>query len=429
MADVRPETQGGSSRRRSRGLPLWSKGSIALGVMLALAAAFLTRTLFQQGDWSDGALAVALAAGLLAALVLLVAGLRALVGRRARWTLIQTGLLIIVLLVVAVGSGIVAPSLHATQAQIARSQGHWQEAIEEFALSGEHAPDAPHIAATYVAWGEQLLAQKNYTTAAVKFATVITRYAATGGAVIAQARRDLYHTYNEWIRVTPGAVLYGGDGGALASFQQHLSDPACDATCQTQLTATLALAHFQFGQQLLAGQDYAGAILAFETVTGQYATSAYASQARAAAAQAYFARGRQQMAGPTCGDAVATYQTLVAHYADTPEAAQAKTALAAPQPVSGTLTGMPTNPTPTVALSLHVNTSGYAFSDDYLVTPDASGTFTAPHVAQGAYNLSTKRAVNNTISYTYYHDAQGNVYTVHVGPLCPVRLGAIAFQA
>jgi hypothetical protein len=37
--------------------------------------------------------------------------------------------------------------------------------------------------------------------------------------------------------------------------------------------------------------------------------------------------------------------------------------------------------------------------------------------------------VNNTISYTYYHDAQGNVYTVHVGPLCPVRLGAIAFQA
>ena len=286
----------------------------------------------------------------------------------------------------------------------------------------------PRIAATYVAWGEQLLTQKNYTTAAVKFATVTTRYAASGGAVVAQARRDLYQTYSQWIRVAPGEVLYGGAGGALASFQQHLSDPACDAACQTQLAATLALAHFQYGQQLMTGQDYAGAILEFETVTGQYATSAYASQARAAAAQAYFARGGQQMAGPTCGDAVATYQTLVARYPDTIEATLAKTALAAPQPVSGTLTGMPTNPTPTVALSAHVNTSGYAFSDDYLVTPDASGTFTAPHVAQGAYNLSTKRAVNNTISYTYYHDAQGNVYTVHVGPLCPVRLGAIAFQ-
>ncbi len=143
--------------------------------MLALVAAFLTRTLFQRGDWSDGLLAVALAAGLLAALVLLVAGLRALVGRRARWTLIQTGLLVIVLLMVAVGSGIVAPSLHVTQAQAAQRQGHWQEAIEEYALSGERPPNAPHIAATYVAWGEQLLTQKNYTTAAVKFATVTTR--------------------------------------------------------------------------------------------------------------------------------------------------------------------------------------------------------------------------------------------------------------
>ena len=123
MADVGPETQGVSARRRARGLPLWSKGSIALGMMLALATAFLTRALFQQGDWSDGMLALALAAGLLAALVLLVAGLRALVGRRARWTLIQTGLLFLLLVVVAVGGVMVAPSLHVTQAQAAQASG------------------------------------------------------------------------------------------------------------------------------------------------------------------------------------------------------------------------------------------------------------------------------------------------------------------
>ena len=56
------------------------------------------------------------------------------------------------------------------------------------------------------------------------------RYAASGGAVVAQARRDLYQTYSQWLRVAPGEVLYGGAGGALAFFQQHLSDPACDVS-------------------------------------------------------------------------------------------------------------------------------------------------------------------------------------------------------
>ena len=165
-------------------------------MILALAAAFLTRTLFQRGDWSDGMLALALAAGLLAALVLLVAGLRALVGRRARWTLIQTGLLFLLLVVVAVGGFIAAPSLHVTQAQAAQRQGHWQAAIEEYALGGERPPNAPNIAGVYVAWGEQLLTQKNYSTAAVKFAAVTTTYNASGAAVVTRARRDLYQTYS-----------------------------------------------------------------------------------------------------------------------------------------------------------------------------------------------------------------------------------------
>ena len=418
-----------AARRRSHGLPLWSKGSIAVGVTLALGAAFLTRTLFQQGDWSDGALAVALAAVLLAAVTLLIGIVRALAGRRSRWTLIQTGLLLLTLLAVAVGSFATAPSLHATQAQAALRQSQWAEAIEEFALSGEHAPNAPGIAGAYVAWGEQLLAQQRYASAVEKFSAVATTYQQSGHTVVAQARRDLYRGYSQWMRADASHVRYGGESGALAIFQAYMNDPTCDARCAQQLPAMIAEAHYHYGQQLAASQRYAEAIAQFEAVTRQFASSAYANQSHAAAAQAYFAYGQQQVAARACSGAVATYTTLVAHYADAPEAARAKDALAAPQPVSGTLSGLPTNPTPTVALSSHVTTAGFIFSNDYTATPDAKGAFTLPDVAQGDYNLSTRRELNGTVSYTYYHDAKGNVYFVHVGPLCPVELGVIAYSS
>lgn len=418
-----------TSQPRSRALPLWSKGSVALGVILALAAAFLTRALAQQGDWTDGALAVALAATLLAGITLLVGIARALAGRRSGWTLLQTALLIILLQAVAVASYVGAPSLHATQAQNAMRQGRWSEAAGEFALSGERQPDAPGIAGAYLAWGESLLAGKQYAGAVERFIPVITTYAGSGHALVSKAHDDLYQTYSQWIRADARAVNYGGKGGALETFQARLSDPACDATCQTQMAATLALAHYQYGQQLMAAHQYGDAITQFETVGGKYAGSAYAAQAHTAAAQAYYAYGQQQIAQQACSDAVATYRALVSHYADAPEAATAKTALAASQPVSGTLSGLPANPAPTVALSSQVNVSGYVFSDDYTAKPEASGAFTFASVAQGDYNLSTRRDANNAVSYTYYHDAKGNVYTVHVGPLCPVRLGTIAYKS
>ena len=418
-----------TDQRRSRALPLWSKGSIILGVALALLAAFLTRTLAQHGDWSDGALAVTLAALLLAAITLLVGIVRALGGRRSGWTLFQTALLIVALQGVAATGYFASPSLHATQARYAMRQGQWSEAASEFVLSGERAPNAPGIAAAYLAWGESLLAQKQYASAVERFIPVITTYAGSGRALVAKAHDDLYRAYDQWIHADARKVNYGGASGALDTFQTYQGDPRCDPGCQTQLAATLAQAHYEYGQQLMASQHFSDAITQFETVSAKYAGSAYAGQARAAAAQSYLARGQQQIAQASCADAVATYRALVAHYGDTPQAAAAKAALAAPQPVSGSFSGLPTNPAPTVALSTQVNVSGYVFSDDYTAKPDASGAFTISNVAQGNYNLSTKRNVNNAVSYTYYHDANGDVYTVHVGPLCPVRLGVIAYKS
>jgi tetratricopeptide (TPR) repeat protein len=410
-------------------LPLWSKGSIVVGVTLALVAAFLTRAFLQHGDWTDGMLAVALAAGLLAIVTLLVGITRALAGRRGRSTVLQTLILMVSLLTIAVGSFAAAPLLHRAQAENAQRQGQWAEAAAEFALGGEHAPNAPGIAGALVAWGEHELAQKRYANAADKLVAVATTYAESGHSIVTLAWRDLYRVYSAWIQTNADDVTYGGDGGALAAFQQYLADPACDAGCQTQMPLVLAQAHFRYGQQLMAGQQYAEAKAQFEAVMSQYASSVYASQARAAAASAYLALGKQQITAHNCSGAVESYRTLVARYSGTPEAATARTALHAPQPASGTFSGLPTNPAPTVALSLHVDVPGFLFSDDYTATPDASGAFTLPGVAQGNYNLSTRRDVNNNVSYTYYHDSKGNLFTVHVGPLCPVQLGTIAFKA
>jgi TolA-binding protein len=409
-------------------LPLWSKGSIAVGVTLALVAAFATRTLAHHGDWSDGLLAVTLAALLLAVITLLVGVARAIAGRRSSSTALQTGLLLWLLLSVALVSFAAAPSFHGIQARNALLRGQYAEAYDEFTLGGERAPNAPGIAQSLVGWGESELAQQRYASAADKLAAV-RHYASADSSLASQARHDLYTAYRQWMRGDAKAVTYGGDGGALATFQAYQSTPDCDAECKAQMPALLAQSHFQYGQQLMASQQFAQAVTEFETVANQYGTSSYAGQAHTNAAQAYLQLGRQQIAARACNGAVGTYKTLVAHYANTPEAAQAQAALAAPQPVSGAFTGLPTNPVPMVALSAHVNISGFVFSDDYTATPDASGAFTFPGVAQGNYNLSTKRDANNSVSYTYYHESGGNLYTVHVGSLCPVQLGAIAFQS
>jgi tetratricopeptide (TPR) repeat protein len=418
-----------SSRRQGRPLPLWSKGSIVIGITLALVAAFLTRAFLQHGDWTDGMLAVSLAAGLLAVVTLLVGITRVLALRRGRSTVLQTLMLMVSLSTIATGSFAAAPLLHRAQAENAQRQGQWAEAAAEFALGGEHAPNAPGIAGALVAWGEHELAQKHYANAADKLVAVVITYAGSGHGIVSQAWRDLYRTYSAWIPTNAGDVTYGGDGGALAAFQRYLADPACDAACQTQMQPVLAQAYFRYGQQLMTRQQYTEAKAQFETVIRQYPSSVYASQARTAAATAYLALGKQQITAHNCSGAVESYRTLVTRFSGTPEAATAQTALHAPQPVSGTFSGLPANPAPTVALSLHVDVSGFFFSDDYTATPDASGAFSLPSVAQGNYNLSTRRDVNNNVSYTYYHDNKGNLFTVHVGPLCPVQLGTIAFKA
>jgi len=402
--------------------------TVAFGVapFVALALVFLLETLAFRGDWAAGALAAGIAAFALAALALMLWLGRLLMGRRARVTALLALALVAALLVVGVSGVTLNKPLHRAQARQLEGAGQWNAAIHEYALAGEAPPNAPDIARAYVASGEQALRRQQYAVAAQAFSAVVVRYSQSGAAV-QQARDDLYQTYSDWVQTASNAAPYLAIITYVKAYQQSA---ACDTPCQNAAPDLDAEAFFLYGQQLVARQQYANAINAFETTQAAYPGTAFARKAHTVAATTYLTYGKQLLA-TACGSALPLYQTLAKSYADTPEGHTAQQALAAPQSVTGTLQGFPTNPLPTAYLSKSVNLSIFFFSDDYSAKVNATtGVFTFTGVAQGTYNLSTAQTLSNGTDYRVFKDAtSGNVYSVQVGPLCPTNLGTLSYAA
>jgi hypothetical protein len=413
------------ARRQSplaRPFPFWLSLLLIVGTVLVAALVYVADEVVIHGDWSDGARAAGITGFVLAAATLILLLARLAVGRRGAST-IALSLLLVVLLVGAGAGGIAfANPLHGLQAQSLERGGDWSGAIYEYELSGEHAPNAPHIARVYDEWGEQSLQQKSYKLAVERFTVVVTQFGQSG-APVARAQTDLFNAYGAWVLTNNPAMPYGD---AVADFVAYRSNPQCDATCQTSAQAYEAQGRYQYGTQLLAQQHYSAAVQQFELVQTQFSTSPYAKQAHTGAAQAYFALGQQQLQS-ACTTAIPTYQTLAKRYADTPEGARAKSALAAPQSVTGSISGF-TDPTRIVYLSRSVNLGTFAFSQDYRTSVDSHGGFTFSGVAQGKYNLSAASYVSGSyIIYPYWSQGQ-NLYPIQVGPLCPTQIGQLSFK-
>ncbi len=402
--------------------------TVVFGVapFVALALVYLLETLAFRGDWAAGALAAGIAAFALAALALALYLARLLMGRRARVTALLALALVAALVVVGVGGFTLNKPLHHAQARQLEGAGQWAAAIHEYALAGAVAPDAPDIARVYVEWGEQALHRQQYARAQQAFSAVVNSYAKSG-AEVGVARDDLYQTYAEWVQTASIKVPYLAAITYLKAYQQSA---ACDATCQNGAPDLDAAAYFFYGQQLVASKQYANAIAVFETAQAAYPQSPFARKAHAVAATTYLTYGKELIA-TNCASALPYYQTLAKSYADTPEGHTAQQALAAPQSVTGSLQGFPTNPLPTAYLSKSINLSIFYFSDDYSATINATtGVFTFTNVAQGTYNLSTAQTLSNGTDYRVFKDAtSGNLYSIQVGPLCPTTLGALSYAA
>ncbi|MBF6589624.1 MAG: hypothetical protein IVW57_03710 [Ktedonobacterales bacterium] len=405
--------------------PLSFTVAVPVGLAVALGIAYGAEEGIFGGDWSAGALAVGIAALLMAAGTLGMLALRFALGRRA----VSTLALALTLTLALVGGGAVSLAavtpLHTTQARALERQRQWLGAIKEFALAGQSAPRSTDIARVYDEWGEDLLARQSYAQAISTFNTVILGYAQSGDSVT-RARKDLYQTYDAWVKAgAPGLPL----AQAVNVLTTYRGSASCDATCKTSSAGLEAQVRYQFGLQLMGAGQLPDAIVQFELVQSRFTSSPYAAKSHTAAAKSYLAVGKKQLGSGACSIALPIYQKLASSYSDTPEGGQAKTALAGPVTVSGKLTNFPTAPAPDIYLSQQYDVGSYYYSNDYTAKFDANtGVFTFSGVAQGTYYLDTIRNLGATIEYNLYQDkATGNPYAVKIGPLCQVDLGSITY--
>ncbi|HEX6819371.1 MAG TPA: hypothetical protein VF120_13420 [Ktedonobacterales bacterium] len=414
---------------------------IGIGVVpfVALLAGFLLQTALAGGDWAHGGLAAGVDALLLAGAVAIGIGVRFALGRRET-PFLQLGSALLAGLVVVGAIGLAfSHQLHYAQGQAAERTGNFAVAVAQYQLYGETAPHAPDLARAEAAWGEQLVAAKQYANAALHLSNALADNPKDTG-LNTQVGKDLYTVYSTWLAAGGEGMPYGD---AATFFASYKTSSACDATCQTNVPQLQAQALYLAGAQLASAGDYAQATAEFDQLQAQLPSSTYAGQAHTAGAAAYLAWGQQLLKDPnTCKGAnsssaslTAQYQTLLTEmqtlsdkYGDTAQGKQGAQMLAAPQQVTGTLTGFPSNPLPTIHLSTKADQTHLIFSNNYNVAVDGkTGAFTFPGVTPTDYNLHTEQDLGYRINYQIFHSSSGNLLNIHVGALCPLPLGSIAY--
>jgi tetratricopeptide (TPR) repeat protein len=408
---VPPAPTSGLRAALARGFPLWLTLVVGVVALAAVTAGFFLAELAGHADWADGARVAGIVALALAGIALIGMIVRLIAGRRTLVMALLSAALLLVLLASGVGGLAFTAPIHGFQAKSLESAKAYRPAIDEYAAAGEAAPNAPNIARVLDEWGEDLLAANQYQAALTKFSTVTSTYSAITAAVT-RANRDIFQTYTNWVKAGSSDVPYSD---AIAFFGTYASGAGCDSACQSGAHDIEAQARFQYGTQLASQSRYSDAIAQFETVQKNFAQSSFAAKAHASAATAYLALAKQQK-GSDCSSAIPTYQTLAKSYSDTPEGKQATTDLAAPQPVSGTITNVPSQFT-SVILASNVDDVNRIFTTAYETPLDAStGKYSFSSVAQGSYFIFLGEASG---SGAPIDDSQGNHQKVSVGPLCP----------
>jgi hypothetical protein len=416
-----PEPERGPSLL-AQPLPGWLTVATPLVLLATLALAFVTEVYLLGSDWATGLIAASLAAFALAAVVVVMLIVRLIVGRRA----LGTAILAILLTLTLAGAGLAGFSqlntLRVAQARQDENARHWHDAIQEYANAGQKAPNAPDIARVYTEWGEALAGDGDNAGAVSKLTTAAQTYVLSG-AMVTRARADLYSTYVSWIQSGATAIPYQQ---ALTFFASYAVDPACDASCQSAISAASARAHYQFGQQLASASQYKQAITEFELTQAQYAASPYAQQAHTAAATAYMAFAGQ-LVTQDCGSAVPLYQTLAKSYADTPEGKRATTTLAAPVKVSGRVKGAPGKPAVTMYLARRANAQSPQDLGKYHAALNSStGVYSFSSVAPGVYYPTGFQTTSTQYIYSPWTvtNAQGkkSYYSVTIGPVCAYQI-------
>jgi tetratricopeptide (TPR) repeat protein len=410
----------------------------ALILSIVVVVAIFAVLLFTGSDWAAGAMRIGIVGGILVILILLATIVRTLVGMASRSNpkrrvqFISAALFVLILLLVSGVSLTQQASIHQIQAHFLEGQQQWQNAITEFQLDGEHAPNSDNIARTYNEWGEMLSNAAHYDTSIDKFNTVLDTYSLATGEVT-RAQSDKVAAYLNWGRQASQQHNYND---ATIHFNDLLNLPYCNANCKAEADALDATAYYDQAETQLTGQQYAGAVNTFQSLTTLFPKSPEAQKDHKDYAGALFGLGKQQLT-TSCPDAIPTYQELSSKFGDTLEGQQATSALKAPQDVKGRFTtAVPKSSALTVlavlAQGLSSNISDTQFFQLIAAAPSvvikADGSFIFKSVKQGRYDLAwgTNNVDGSQSFYFNYRPSDKSlVYIANVGPLCAFDFGNI----
>src|SRR5258706_2644750 len=264
MAPPPPVAREPQVRTIARPLPAWI---FILNIVVAVA--IFAALFFTGSDWAAGAMRIGIVSGILAILILLATIVRTLAGMAARSNpkrriqFISAGLLVLILLLVSGVSLTQQASIHQVQGHFLEGQQQWQNAITEFQLDGEHAPNSDNIARTYDEWGETLSNAAHYDTSIDKFNTVLDTYSLATGEVT-RAQSDKVAAYLNWGRQASQQHDYND---ATTHFNDLLNLPYCNANCQAETSALDATAYYDQAEMQLTGQQYDSAVNTFQSLT------------------------------------------------------------------------------------------------------------------------------------------------------------------
>jgi hypothetical protein len=410
-------------------MPIWAFIGSIVAVVLLLVVLQLTGS-----DWAAGAKQMGIVAGILALVILLVTGVRILLGMAAksnptRWfQLASAGLAILLLLLLSLVGLTQQSTIHGLQAHNWEGQQQWQSSINEYQLAGEGAPTSENIARVNNEWGEQINAQQRYENALAKFNIVLTNYgsARTG---VARAQSDTVKAYQGWGQQASQQHNYAA---AASHYDALLQLPYCTATCQSQANALDATAYYSLAETQLSAQNYSDAVNNFQIVASRFGNSSEAQKLHEDYAKALFGHGQQQLNSATCSDAVPTYQQLSTQFSKTPEGQKAIAALKLPQAVKGHFKGtIPNSPSLTrvagLMKGLYTGISPDQLSTLFYSSPRTTiandGSFVFGPQPQGSYELAWGTTINATGAGVLNWNTSR--YVAKVGPLCPYDFGDI----
>ena len=418
-------------RQPAAPLPLW----VFLGG-IALITALIVAVFLLGSDWADGAAKGSIAAGILAVVLAVAWFVRTRIGGGLQSRRVRSVLSVCFLLVLLLYTGIAQAgqtTLHMAEGHFHEGQQQWQQALNEYTLVGEKAPDGLDLARTYTSWGLALSQSQHYQDARIKFDFVFDHF--TSDQVKTEVKRAQVGDIAARLGQAHQSIQTKNYSDATDTYDAILNLSYCDSACKSQTRPLDASAYYTMAEADLNAQKYEQAVNAFDQILINFTDLPEAKKSHGDMAKALMGQGEANRA-VICSSALDPYQKLAKDYSDTPEGQKAQQALKQPVDVKGhfvnymvgvdftqvgLLQGINKNTSKDDLFNKWDNTSLKADIQD-------NGDFVFHNVPQGTYDLVwyTETDTIRFIQFIYLESSNEAKFVANVGPLCAFDMGTVS---